>query len=163
MEIRDAAARDAEAMAAIVNREIRESTATWTTEERSPADMEAWIAERRAQGYPALVAEAGGRVVGYAGCGPFRSFPGYRLTAEHSVYVSPEAQGLGAGRALMAAVEAAARARGLHALVGGVGSENTASLAFHRALGFTEAGRLPEVGRKFDRWLTLILMHKLLV
>ncbi|WP_346728822.1 GNAT family N-acetyltransferase [Paroceanicella profunda] len=62
----------------------------------------------------------------------------------------------------MQALEAGARAQGLHALVGGVGSENTASLAFHRALGFTEVGRLPEVGRKFDRWLTLVLMQKLL-
>ncbi|WP_346728821.1 GNAT family N-acetyltransferase [Paroceanicella profunda] len=99
MEIRGAEARDAAAMAEIVNREIRETTATWTTQERSAADMEAWIAERRATGHPALVAEAGGTLIGYAGCGPFRSFPGYRHTAEHSVYVSPAAQGLGAGRA----------------------------------------------------------------
>jgi L-amino acid N-acyltransferase YncA len=78
---------------------------------------------------------------------------------EHSVYVRPSHQGRGIGRALLVAVIEAARADGVHALIGGLSADNEVSLALHRSLGFVEVGRLPEVGRKFDRWLDLVLLQ----
>ncbi len=76
------------------------------------------------------------------------------------LYVREDARGRGIGKALLAAVIDAARAQGLHVLVGGVDSDNSLSIALHQAFGFEEVGRLPEAGRKFDRWLTLVFLLK---
>jgi phosphinothricin acetyltransferase len=81
---------------------------------------------------------------------------------EHSVYVRPSSQGKGIGRSLLVAIIEAARANGVHALIGGLSADNLVSLALHRSLGFVEVGRLPEVGRKFDRWLDLVLLQLIL-
>jgi len=81
---------------------------------------------------------------------------------EHSVNLSPETRGRGVGRALMAALETHARARGVHLLIGGITGTNAASLAFHHRLGFAEVGRIPQAGWKFGRYHDLVFMHKLL-
>lgn len=160
--IRDAGANDAPAIAAILNHEIAHSTATWTTQARSDAEMAHWHAERVAGGFPVLVAVRGARVLGYGGYGPFRAGQGYRFTVEHSVYVAGDARGAGIGGALLGALCVRARAAGLHAMVGGIGAENEGSLRLHARHGFTETGRLPAVGFKFGRWLDLVFMQKLL-
>ncbi|MEO0718352.1 MAG: GNAT family N-acetyltransferase [Pseudomonadota bacterium] len=161
--IRDATGADAERLAEILNPEIVETTATWTDQTKSEADMATWIEERRALGFPVIVLESeDGSALGYGSYGAFRSWPGYRHTVEHSVYVARDARGLGAGRALIEALERRARSAGMQAMIGGIGSENAESLAIHKRLGFDEVGRLPEVGRKFDRWLTLVLVQKTL-
>lgn len=160
--IRDAGPGDLEAILALTNWAVRHSTALWSSEPETLAMRAAWLAERRAAGFPVLVAAAAGRFQGFASYGPFRARDGYRLTVEDSLYVVPEAQGRGVGRALLAALLEHARARGLHAMIGGIEAGNIASLRLHAALGFREVGRLPEVGRKFDRWLDLVLMQRLL-
>lgn len=151
---RDARADDAAALAALDNRLIAGTTVTFRTAPTSAADRADWIAARQEAGFPVLVAETGdGRLAGYASYGPFRSAPGYALTVEHSIHLDEEARGAGLGRALMTALQARARAQGLHAMVGVLSAENEASRGFHRALGFTPAALLPEVGHKFGRWL----------
>jgi len=157
--IRDAVAADCEAMRALLNVEIRTGVNVWHETERSPAGMRDWMQERQAAGMAVLVAERGGRVVGYGGYGPFRPHSGYALTVEHSLYVDPVVQGQGVGGALLAALLHRAVAQGLHAMIGGIEADNAASMALHRRHGFVETGRLPEVGRKFDRWLTLVFMQ----
>lgn len=158
MILRDAAEADLEAIGAILNHEIEHGTASWTETPKSAADMARWFAERRAKGFPVIVAEEGGEVLGYASYGPFRAGEGYRDTVEHSVYVARRARGRGIGRLLMERLIARATAQGLHRMVGGVSADQAASLALHLRLGFESQGRLGEVGLKRGRRLDLVLM-----
>ena len=110
---------------------------------------------------PWVVVEADGKVVAYAYAGPFRTRPAYRYTAEDSVYVAPDAQGKGYGRAALEAVIAACETMGLRQLVAVIGdSQNTGSVRLHQALGFEPIGALPSVGFKHGRWLDVVMMQK---
>lgn len=156
--LRPALPADIPAILAIWNPLIRESVATFTTEEKTHEGLADLISER---GEAFIVAEEAGSVLGLASFGPFRSGPGYRHTAEHTVYIAENARGRGTGRALMARLEEVARTRAIHTLIGAVSGENTGAIAFHEAMGFTRAGILPETGYKFGRWLDLVLFHKI--
>ena len=120
----------------------------------------AWLAERRARGFPVLVAEVDGRAVGYASFGDFRPFEGYRITCEHSVYVAEGARRRGIGAALVAALIEEARRLGKETMVGAVDATNSDSIGLHEKLGFVEVARMPGVGTKFGRKLDLVLMQK---
>jgi phosphinothricin acetyltransferase len=156
--IREATDADLPAITALLNRSILTSTASWALTPKTEAEMAGWLDARRRNGFAALVAERDGRFAGHGAYATFRATEGYALTVEHSVYVHPEAQGQGVGAALIEALAARAASAGFHAMIGCIGSENAASLRLHARLGFREAGRLPEIGRKFDRWLDLVLM-----
>ncbi|MGB0854598.1 MAG: GNAT family N-acetyltransferase [Pikeienuella sp.] len=162
MEIRDAVEADLGALRAILNPEIRESTATWTTVERSAGAMRKWWMDLRRDGYPTLVACDGAEILGYACYGRFRTWPGYWRTAENSVYVARSAQRRGVGRALLSALVKRAEYQSLSHLVGVIGADREASLALHRACGFTEVGRLPGVGAKFGEVLDMVMMQRAL-
>jgi phosphinothricin acetyltransferase len=157
--IRDATSADLDALLEIHNEAIRNSRAIWIDNEVERSDREAWFAQHRADGHPVLVAEVNGAVVGYAAYGWYRPRPGYRFTVENSVYLRPEAQRLGIGRALMVEIIAAARAAGMHSMIAGIEASNTGSIALHEALDFVEVGRMPQVGIKYGDWLDLVLMQ----
>ncbi|WP_370634879.1 N-acetyltransferase family protein [Roseivivax sp. GX 12232] len=159
LTLRPARAGDAEAIAAIWNPFVRDSTITFTTEEKTPEAVAHMIEER---GRAFLVAEAANGLSGFATYGAFRGGPGYARTQEHSVFTAPGTAGQGLGRALVQALEAEARQAGHHSLIGGISAENTGALAFHARLGFAEVGRIREAGRKFDRWIDLVLVQKML-
>jgi len=159
--IEDARAHDLPAITAILNHAAAHSTATWHEYPKSEAEMAEWFAARQ-KDYVVLTARDGSELLGYASYGPFRAPSGYRLTAEHSIYVREDQRGKGIGKALLTALIERARTQGLHALIGGVDADNGLSIALHKAFGFEETGRLPEAGRKFDRWLTLVFLQKLL-
>lgn len=160
--IRPATAADFSAILAFWNPMIRETTVTFSTEEKTSLSLAQMITSRRAAGQEFLVAEEGGQVHGLATYAQFRGGNGYAHAMEHTIILAPAAQGRGQGRALMAALEQHARAGGCHVLVAGVSGENASGIAFHKALGFVETGRMPETGRKFGRWLDLVLMQKTL-
>ena len=160
--IREGKESDASSIAAIINHEIRTGLAIWRYAERSEVDIRAMIAERLEAGQGVFVAENGGAVIGWAGYCPFRAGEGYSSTVEHSVHIVPDAQGHGLGRALMQRLLDHAKAQGIHAVIAAIDSTLVASLALHRSLDFEEIGRLPEIGWKFDRRLTLVLMQKTL-
>ncbi len=162
MLIRQAQPQDAAAVVEIWNDVIRNSAATFTSLEKTEDGLIADFAAKAADGKTFLVAELEGEVAGFATYFQFRGGPGYRHTMEHTVILSPRAWGRGVGRALMSAIEDHARAGGAHSLFGGVSAENADGIAFHAAIGFKEIARLPEVGRKFDRWMDLVLMQKIL-
>lgn len=154
--IRPARPGDAAQLRAIWTPVIRETTAIFHTTERTEEE----IAALTAGADPFLVREEEGRILGFARCFPFRAGNGYAPTVEHTILLAPEAQGRGIGRALIEALCGAAAAQGKHTMWGAVSAENEAGIAFHRACGFREHGRLPEVGYKFGRWLDLVLMGR---
>jgi len=152
---------DAAAIAEIVNHEIRTGLAIWRTTERTEAEIEALICERLTAGQGVYVAEREGSIVGWASYGAFRAGEGYVQTVEHSVHVTPAEQRTGIGRILLSRLLSHADNAGVHAMIAGIESTNHASISLHEKLGFVEVGQLPQVGKKFDRWLTLILMQRI--
>lgn len=159
MIVRQARIADAAAIAEITNAIIRDTLVTFTTNLRSVESIAEDI-QARAPAY--LVAEQDGRVLGFATYGLFRAGPGYAHSREHTVQLAPEARGQGVGRALMTALEVAAKAEGVHVLVAGISSANPDAIAFHAALGFAQVGSMPEVGFKWGKRLDLVLMQKIL-
>ena len=163
MEIRDATEDDLPAITELYNALIGTTTVAWRDDPSTQQEQATALAGRQAAGYPTLVAEDGGEVVGYTCCTTFRSdrFPGYRHTAELTVHVRGDRHSRGIGSALIEALVDRARAMDLHVLVAAVDEDNEASIRFHETLGFTVVARMPEVGRKFDRWLTLVLLQRI--
>ena len=160
MIIRAAEQGDSAAIADIWNHHIQHTANTFNTAKKTPEGLARDIEIRAAEGKGFLVAEEGGQLIGFATYFKFRSGPGYAYTSEHSVMLSDAAQGKGAGRALMIALEDHARAAGMHSLIAGVSSENPGGVAFHKAIGYDQIAVLPEVGQKFGRWMDLIVLQK---
>ncbi|MEX3316034.1 N-acetyltransferase family protein [Sulfitobacter sp. PS-8MA] len=157
--IRPAVAQDAAAVAALWSGMIRDSLATFTTEEKTADDIALLIDARRGAFW---VADVAGEVAGFVTFGSFRGGPGYAATVEHSIVLSDSARGQGLGRGLMTRAMGAAAAQGHHVMVAAISSANPGAVAFHEKLGFAQVGHMPEVGRKRDQWLDLILMQKIL-
>ncbi|MDR3495953.1 MAG: GNAT family N-acetyltransferase [Ancalomicrobiaceae bacterium] len=162
MLIRDLNAGDLPAMTAIYNDAVVNTTSIWNDALVDVENRRAFVGLRREMGFPVLAAEVDGEVAAYATFGDFRAFAGYRNTVEHSIYVDKRFRRRGIARALLKALEAEARLRTKHVMLGGISADNEASLKLHAELGFREVGRMPEVGRKFDRWLDLVFMQKIL-
>lgn len=159
--VRDARDADLPAIRAIFNHWIEHSTASFRTVPDGSEQTRAWFARRDAA-HPVLVAEEDGRVVGWASLNPHKGTGGYRHTVELSVYLREDARGRGLGRRLLDELLARARAAGHHAVLGGVCTEQTASMRLHEAMGFTKVAHLREVGFKFGRWLDVAYFEKLL-
>ena len=162
MRIRDIDDADLPGLTAIYNHAVLHTTAIWNDTVVDVDNRRGWVAARLGLGYPVLIADIDGVVAGYATFGDFRAFDGYRFTVEHSIYVSADHRRRGIARALLPAIEARARALGKQVMLGAIAADNEASLRLHAGAGFLEAGRLAQVGRKFDRWLDLVFLQKTL-
>lgn len=157
LTIRSATLEDVPVLLEIHNFAVCNLTAAWTEIQDTLQDREAWLKDRQKAGLPVFVAvdNGTGKVIGFGTYGPFRARSGYRLTAEHSIYVCPEGQRSGVGKALLERLIASARDEGYHVLIGAVDGENEKSIAFHRKMGFEISSLLPQIGTKFGRWLDL--------
>ncbi|MES5481389.1 GNAT family N-acetyltransferase [Bradyrhizobium sp. INPA03-11B] len=162
MIIRPATEQDIPAITAIFNEAVANSNAIWTEKQDSEGERLAWMQARLALGYPVLVAAEGPVVLGYGTFGDFRAFPGYRYSVEHSVYIHVDHRGRGLGRVIVDELIAAATTLGKHVMIAGIDGGNPASLRLHAQAGFVEVARMPEVGRKFGRWLELVFMQRVL-
>ena len=158
--VRPAHESDLPAILAIYNDAVRHTTAIWNDTLVDLDNRRAWHDARVRLGYPVLVGEEDGEVVAYGSFGDFRAFDGYRFTVEHSVYVAEGSRRRGIASALIMALVERASALGKHVMVAGIAADNEASIGLHLRLGFVETGRMPEVGRKFGRWLDLVLMQR---
>lgn len=161
-QIRDATPSDAGAILPIFNQAVLETTAVWSNQPSDLAGREEWIRTRISKDLPVLVCEADGMILGYAALSDFRPLDGYKHTKENSVFVEITQHRRGIGRALMISLLQRARQIDAHAVVAAIDSTNAASISLHNSFGFTEVGRLPQVGKKFGKWLDLVYMQKLL-
>ena len=161
MKVRLAELDDADPTRAIYNAEVTGSTVTFDLVPRSLEDQQAWI-RSHAGAYPAVVAVEGTEVVGFGSLSPYRSRPAYSTTVEDSVYVRADRRGQGYGKALLAELVELATAHGFHAVMARIVGGHEASIAVHRRCAFDLVGVEREVGRKFGRWLDVVLMERLL-
>lgn len=159
--LRDARAADLPAVRAIFNHWIEHSTASFRTTPDTEEQTRAWFTGRGPE-HPVLVAERDGDIVGWASLNPHKPPGGYRHTVELSIYLRDDARGHGLGRRLLAELLERARAAGHHAVIGGVCTEQAASLRLHEAMGFTKVAHFREVGFKFGRWLDVAYFEKVL-
>jgi len=157
--VREARSDDLPAMLVIYNDVIATSDAIFTEQPDTLEGRRVWLEQRRADSRPVLAVELDGELAGFASYGPFRPWPGYRDTVEHSVYVSAWHRRRGVGRALLTALIERARDDGKHVMLAGIDGGNDASLEFHASQGFVRVGHLPEVARKGERLLDLVFMQ----
>lgn len=159
------ASRDADlpAIQAIYTPAVLEGTASFELEPPDLAEMTRRRATLLADGFPYLVAEIGGEIVGYAYVGQYRPRPAYRHAVEDSIYIAPNQQGKGVGKALLAALIAECERLGKRQMVAVIGdSLSHGSINLHRAMGFAHAGTVRNVGYKHGRWLDQVIYQRAL-
>lgn len=163
MNVRPATRADMPGVLEIYNEAVLHTTATYDYEPRTLEQRVAWFEERARDGYAVFVAEDdAGRIVGWSALNPYHARPGYRFTAENSVYVAADARGQGYGRLLLPPLIEGARTRGLHAIIAAIDATNEASFRLHARFGFEKVGHFKEVGFKFGRWLDVVYLQRLI-
>jgi L-amino acid N-acyltransferase YncA len=155
--------RHADAILAIFNDAILNSTALYDYKPRTKEMMTAWFDIKAKGKYPIIGMENdAGELMGFGSYGTFRAFPAYQYTVEHSVYVDVRFRGQGVGKRLLREIITAAQQQDYHVLVGAIDASNAVSIRLHEALGFTQCGTIRQAGFKFNRWLDLVFYQLLL-
>jgi phosphinothricin acetyltransferase len=154
-DIRLANVADLESILEIYNHAIATTTAVFDSRPHTLETRRNWFKGKQSAELPVWVAVESEGVVGFATYGPFRAWPGYKYTIEHSVYVAERARRAGVGCSLMKVLLADAQQREYHTVVAGIVADNVASLRLHESLGFVEIAHFREVGYKFGRWQDL--------
>lgn len=158
--IRLAKESDLPAIVTVYNEAIRETTATFDTEEKTVADQKPWF-EKHKERHPIFVCELNGSVVGWASINEWSDRCAYADTAENSVFVLKNHHGRGIGKMLMQKILEAAKERKYHTLIARISDGNEASLILHRNLGFIDIGTMREVGKKFGKLIDVHMLQLL--
>ena len=160
IRIRDAVATDLPVISEIYRDSVETGISTYELEPPSDAEMASRFAAITGQNYPYIIAEnEQGRVLGYAYASAFRTRPAYRYLAEDSIYVAPDARGMGVGGTLLDALMSANASLGIRQMIAVIGGASPASIAVHEKAGFKHVGRMPASGFKFGKWLDTVLMQ----
>lgn len=159
--LRDSRDDDVAVIQAIYAQHVRHGTGSFELEPPGEAEMHARRADVLKNGFPHLVAEVDGEVVGFAYVNWFRTRPAYRFTVEDSIYVAQGRVGGGIGRRLLEELVTRCEAMGCRQMIAVIGdSANTGSIAVHARCGFRFAGTMRSTGWKFDRWLDTVFMQR---
>ena len=159
--IRPSQLADIPAITAIYAHHVLHGTGTFEVDPPTQDDMTSRRADVLSKRLPYLVATEGDKLLGFAYCNWFKPRPAYRFSAEDSIYMAPDAQSRGLGRALLAELMAQAELAGVRKLIAVIGdSANVGSVGVHRSVGFSHVGTLKSCGWKFDRWLDVVMMDK---
>jgi phosphinothricin acetyltransferase len=159
--VRTGRADDLPALTAIYNHYVEHTHVTFDVVPFTVEQRRDWFDHYGSSGpHRLLVATIGPAVLGYATSGPFRAKPAYAPSVETTVYCAPDALGRGIGRLLYDALLAGLAEEDVHRAYAGVALPNDASVALHRAFGFTDVGVFTEVGRKFDRWWDVLWLER---
>ncbi|KSU84477.1 phosphinothricin acetyltransferase [Fictibacillus enclensis] len=153
--IREATSNDLKDILAIYNDAILNTTAVYAYQPQTLEKRQIWYQQKRDENYPILVYEQDNKVVGFATFGPFRAWPAYKYSVEHSVYVDKEYRKKGIGTSLLKELIAIANQREYITLIAGIDAANEKSIAIHKNIGFVHAGTIKKAGFKFNRWLDL--------
>jgi len=157
--IRSANAGDIAAITSIYNDVIATSNAIYREDTVDISERMAWFEDKRAHGYPVIVAEREGEVVGYGVFGSFRFGEGYNHTVEHSVHVAQSHRGQGIGKEILEYLMKLAREQNRKIMVAAIDSTNIASIKLHAGYGFQESARMPHIAQKHGQLLELVLMQ----
>jgi L-amino acid N-acyltransferase YncA len=160
--VRLATEADVPAITDIYNYEVLHGVATFDVEPKTLDDRLAWFRETQQPPHCVVLADQGGTVVGWGCLHQFHTRPAYRFTTEDSVYIHQDRRGEGIGKLILAELIERARQRGFHTVLAGMTEGNEASVRLHRSFGFEVIGVQRDVGYKFERWLDVTWMQKML-
>ena len=153
--IREATPKDLSDILEIYNDAILHTTAVYTYKPQTLESRQIWYEQKKEEGYPILVFELDEKVVGFATFGPFRAWPAYKYSIEHSIYVDKNYRKKGIGTALLKELIAIAKEREYKTLIAGIDAQNEKSIDMHKNFGFVYSGTIKKAGLKFNRWLDL--------
>jgi phosphinothricin acetyltransferase len=162
MLVRLARLDDAEPIRAIYNREVLESTVTFDLRPRSTAEQQEWLRARAGVLAVVVAEDDDGTVTGFASLSSYRSRPAYSTTVEDSVYVHRDHQGRGVGGLLLTELIEVATSHGFHSCMARIVGGHEASIGLHQKVGFVVVGTEREIGRKFNQWLDVVVMQRML-
>lgn len=160
--IRPASENDLESICSIFNHAILHTTAVYHYEPYTLAMMQQWFQLKQEQNYPVIVALQNNKVAGFASYGTFRPYSAYQFTAEISVYIDPDYQKKGIAKMLYNSLIPMAKQNGIHSLIAGIDAQNEISIRLHEQYQFIQVGYIKAAGFKFERWLDLVLMQRML-
>lgn len=160
--IRPAEEKDIAPMLEIYNYAILHTTSVYSYTAHTMEMRRKWFEEKKAANHPVLVAETDNKVAGFISYGPFRPWPAYKYTVEHSVHVHKDFRRQGIASLLLEKMIEIAKQNGVHAIIGGVDAANDASIKLHEQFNFKQVGHLKEVGYKFNQWLDLVFVELVL-
>lgn len=153
--IREATEKDLKDILEIYNDAILNTTAIYAYKVHTLDDRTQWYEKKKQAGYPLLVFEENNKAVAFATFGPFRAWPAYKYTIEHSVYVHKDYRNLGIATKLMKEIIKIANEREYATLVAGIDAANESSIKLHEKMGFKFSGIIKKAGYKFGKWLDL--------
>lgn len=164
LRIRAATAADLPAITAIYGHAVLNGTASYEYDAPSLEAMTRRFDAIAGANFPYLVAYSADKILGYAYASHFRTRPAYRFMAEDSIYIAPDAQGLGIGTLLLAELLERCEAAGFRQMIAVIGDAdvNLASARLHALMSFSECGRIKGSGFKFNRWCDTLLMQRAL-
>lgn len=159
--IREAEAKDLEQITAIYNEAVKNTTATFDTEEKTMEERKVWF-ENRTENFPILVAEKNNVIAGYIALNKWSERKAYDITAEISVYVNTNFRGQGIGKLLVQTMVARAQQTNLQSLIARITEGNEQSIYLHKLVGFEVMGVMKKAGNKFEKLLDVTFMQKML-
>lgn len=162
IEIRYSELDDLPALTDIYNEQVLNGVATFDTEAKSLDERRLWFEVHQNPRYPLLTALVDGEIAGWASLSPFHTKPAYQTTTEFSLYIHKEHRAKGVGTALLRELFKLARELGYHAVIGVITGSNAHSLAITAKFGFVQVGYYPEIGKKFGKWLDVVVMQLML-
>lgn len=162
MLIREANKTDLQPILDIYNDAILNTTAVYDYKPHTLDMRQQWYDEKLKKNIPVLVADINDRVVGFTSYGPFRAWPAYKYSIEHSVYVHRDFRNQGIARKLLTNLIDTVRNKEVHTIIAGIDADNMASIHLHQQLGFEDAGHFNAVGYKFGKWLNLRFLQLIL-
>ena len=162
IKIANATEKDLPGILEVYNDAILHTTAVYQEDTHTLSMRKLWFEEKQKAALPVFAAFINEEFAGFSTYGPFRNWPGYRYTIEHSVYVKKDFRGIGVGRKLIEKLIEYAKKEKMHAMIAGIDAAGEASIGLHLSMGFKEVGYFNEVGFKFNKWLDLKFLELIL-